>query len=81
MQDYWINPKGAWVNFLGVKAAYRYLDCEDNAAAWFRPGVHRHKLPDFVQFLDFMSSKLHGEPTAEHLKINPYPEIDFKVEW
>lgn len=75
MQDYWINPKGAWMNFVGVKHAYRYLGCEDNAAAWFRPGKHRHKLPDFTEFLQFMKCKMEKKPTAEHLKINPYPEI------
>jgi hypothetical protein len=81
MQDYWINPKGAWMNFNGVKEAYRYLGCEDNAAAWFRPGKHRHKLPDFTEFLNFMVSKMEGRPTAEHLKINPYPELDVSTDW
>ena len=81
MQDYWINPKGAWMNFCGVKEAYRYLGCEDNAAAWFRPGAHRHKLPDFTEFLEFMRSKIQGKPTAEHLKINPYPDIQIDTDW
>ncbi len=81
MQDYWINPKGAWMNFCGVKEAYRYLGCEDNAAAWFRPGVHRHKLPDFTEFLNFMKAKMAGQPTAEHLKINPYPELQIDTNW
>lgn len=81
MQDYWINPKGAWMNFCGVKEAYRYLGCEDNAAAWFRPGIHRHKLPDFTEFLEFMRAKMQGKPTAEHLKINPYPEIEIDTDW
>ena len=81
MQDYWINPKGAWMNFCGVKEAYHYLGCEDNAAAWFRPGYHRHKLPDFTEFLNFMKSKMEGKPTAEHLKINPYPELDIDTDW
>ena len=81
MQDYWINPQGAWMNFKGVKEAYRYLGCEDNAAAWFRPGYHRHKLPDFTEFLEFMRSKLDGKPTADHLKIDPYPQLDVEVDW
>jgi hypothetical protein len=81
MQDYWINPKGAWMNFCGVKEAYRYLGCEDNVGAWFRPGYHRHKLPDFTEFLNFMASKIEGRPTAEHLKINPYPELDIDTNW
>ena len=81
MQDYWINPQGAWMNFCGVKEAYRYLGCEDNAAAWFRPGIHRHKLPDFTEFLEFMRSKMNGKPTAEHLKINPYPNLDIDTDW
>lgn len=81
MQDYWINPKGAWMNFCGVKEAYRYLGCEDNAAAWFRPGSHRHKLPDFAEFLNFMRAKMDGKPTAEHLKINPYPELKIDTDW
>ena len=81
MQDYWINPKGAWMNFCGVKEAYRYLGCEDNCAAWFRPGAHRHKLPDFTEFLEFMRAKIAGKPTAEHLKINPYPELNIDTDW
>lgn len=81
MQDYWINPKGAWMNFCGVKAAYRYLGCEDNCAAWFRPGKHRHQLPDFTEFLEFMKAKMEGKPTAEHLKINPYPELSIDTDW
>lgn len=81
MQDHWINPKGSWMNFCGVKEAYRYLGCEDNAAAWFRPGAHRHKLPDFSEFLEFMRSKINGKPTAEHLKINPYPELNIDTDW
>ncbi len=81
MQDYWINPKGAWMNFCGVKEAYRYLGCEDNVGAWFRPGGHRHKFPDFAEFLEFMRAKMQGKPTAEHLKINPYPEIEIDTDW
>ena len=33
MQDYWINPIGAWENFMAVKECYRYLGCEDHAGA------------------------------------------------
>lgn len=81
MQDYWINPIGAWQNFAAVKACYRYLGCEDNAGAWFRPGTHRHKYPDFVEFMDFMDRMRAGLPLAEHLKIVPYPEIELNFEW
>ena len=81
MQDYWINPKGAWMNFCGVKEAYRYLGCEDNCGAWFRPGIHRHKLPDFTEFLEFMRAKMQDKPTAEHLMINPYPELQIDTDW
>jgi len=81
MQDHWINPKGAWMNFCGVREAYRYLGCEHNCAAWFRPGTHRHKLPDFTEFLEFMRAKMAGKPTAEHLKIHPYPELQIDTDW
>ena len=81
MQDYWINPKGAWMNFVGVKEAYRYLGCEDNCAAWFRPGFHRQKYPDFMEFIGFMDAKIKGKPTPEHLKTIPYPELDVSVDW
>ncbi|MBQ8858311.1 MAG: prolyl oligopeptidase family serine peptidase [Clostridia bacterium] len=73
MQDYWINPNGSRQTFEAVKACYRYLGCEDHAAAWFRPGEHRQKLPDFEQFVDFMYRVIHGLPLAEHLQIDPYP--------
>lgn len=81
MQDYWINPIGAWQNFCAVKECYKYLGCGDHAAAWFRPGAHRHKLPDFTEFMDFMDKARAGFPLAEHLQINPYPEIEKNFEW
>lgn len=81
MQDYYINPVGAWQNFMAVKECYRYLGCEDHAAAWFRPGKHRHQLPDYEQFLDFMDRVRSGREVAEHLTINPYPEIPRNFQW
>ena len=81
MQDYWINPIGAWQNFSAVKECYRYLGCENNAAAWFRPGVHRHKLPDYKEFMDFIERSRKGLPPAEHLEINPYPDVPLNFDW
>ena len=76
MQDYWSNPKGSWMNLCAVRKAYRYLGCDENACALFRPGPHRHSNPDFNEFLTFMRAKLDGKPTPEHLLINPYPDVD-----
>ena len=81
MQDYWINPIGAWQNFMAVKECYRYLGCEDHAAALFRPGIHRHKLPDYAEFMDFMCRVREGKPIREHLTINPYPDIARNFDW
>ncbi|MDP4132484.1 MAG: hypothetical protein Q8882_00540 [Bacillota bacterium] len=81
MQDYWINPKGSWQTFMAVKDIYRHLGCEDNAAAWFRPGFHRHNLPDFSMFMDFMDSKRNNKPLPEHLAINPYPDMEKAYSW
>lgn len=81
MQDYWINPVGAWQNFAAVKACYKYLGCEENAGAWFRPGYHRHRLPEYTEFLDFIERAQKGLPLAEHLKINPYPDVPLNFDW
>ena len=81
MQDYWINPIGAWQNFMAVKECFRYLGCPDHAAAWFRPGGHRHRLPDYIQFMDFMDRARAGKKVSEHLDINPYPQIEKNFEW
>lgn len=81
MQDYWINPMGAWQNFMAVKECFRYLGCENNAGAWFRPGYHRHKQPDFSMFMDFIDSARKGLPLPEHLKINPYPDMKKNFDW
>lgn len=81
MQDYWINPVGARVNAMAVKECYRYLGCADHAAAWFRPGTHRHKLPDFIEFMNFMDRARAGLPLAEHLCTDPYPEVDKNFDW
>lgn len=81
MQDYWINPIGSWQNFMAVKECYRYLGCKEHAAAWFRPGGHRHRLPDFTEFMNFMDRARAGLPVSEHLCVNPYPEIERNFEW
>lgn len=81
MQDYWINPIGAWQNFMAVKECYKYLGCEDHAAAWFRPGEHRHKQPDYAEFLDFIVRARDGLPMREHLQINPYPDVPRNFDW
>ena len=81
MQDYWINPIGAWQNFSAVKECYKYLGCEDHAAAWFRVGAHRHKLPDYTEFMNFMDRARKGLPLAEHLQINPYPDVEKNFDW
>lgn len=81
MQDYWINPVGAWQNFMAVKECYKYLGCEEHAGAWFRPGAHRHKLPDYIQFIDFVDRARKGKALSEHLQTNPYPEIKKNFDW
>lgn len=81
MQDYWINPIGAWQNFMAVKECYKYLGCEDHAGAWFRPGGHRHKRPDYAEFLDFIVRCRDGLPMREHLQINPYPDVLKNFDW
>lgn len=81
MQDYWINPIGAWQNFMAVKECFKYLGCEEHAAAWFRPGGHRHKLPDYIEFLNFMDRARAGLPQSEHYAINPYPDIAPNFDW
>lgn len=81
MQDYWINPIGAWQNFMAVKECYKYLGCEDHAGAWFRPGFHRHGVPDFHEFIDFIIRSREGLPLSEHLQIDPYPDIEQNFEW
>ena len=73
MQDYWSNPNGCRQTYMAVRACYRYLSCEDHAAAYFRHGRHRQKFSEFQQFVDFMDRAIHGLPTAEHLQIDPYP--------
>lgn len=81
MQDYWINPIGAWQNLMAVKECYKYLGCEDHAAGWFRPGGHRHKQPDYAEFLDFIVRARDGLPMREHLQINPYPDVPRNFDW
>jgi hypothetical protein len=81
MQDYWGNPMGAWMNFAAVKECYKYLGCEDNAGAWFKIGDHEHGYKEYMEFLDFVDRSRNGLPLREHLKINPYPEMDKNFDW
>jgi len=80
MQDPYVNPIGAWQNICAVKACYRYLGCEERAAAWFRGGGHRHKLPDFAEFMEFMDRARAGRPLAEQWCMNPYPDVELMVD-
>jgi hypothetical protein len=57
------------------------LGCEDHAAGWFRPGEHRHKLPDFIEFLNFMDRARAGLPLAEHLTGIPFPQVELNFDW
>ena len=81
MQDYWINPIGSWQNLMAVKACFKRLGCEDHVGGWFRPGQHRQKYPDFIQFMDFMDRARAGLPLSEHLQINPYPDVPKNFSW
>lgn len=81
LQDYWINPIGAWQNFCAVKECYKYLGCENNAGAWYKPGGHKQKYDEFKEFMDFMDRARAGLPLAEHLQVNPYPEIEKNFDW
>lgn len=60
---------------------YYYRESDTVAAARLRPGRHRHALPDFTEFLDFMAANRRGEPTAEPLLITPYPALSIDVDW
>ena len=73
LQDNWGNPNGSRQTYLAVKACYRYLGCEDRAAAWFRPGGHAHKYPAFEQFLLFMDRARRGLPPIAHHALDPFP--------
>lgn len=81
MQDYWGNPIGAWMNFAAVKRCYQYLGCEDHAGAWFKIGDHKHGYPEYMEFLDFVERSQKKLPLREHLKMNPYPDVDKNFDW
>ena len=81
MQDYWINPIGSRNNFFAVKRCYEYLGCENNASAWFREGGHRHELPDYTEFMDFMDRMRNHLPPLDRWQTDPYPDVERNFEW
>lgn len=82
MQDYWSNPVGSWQTLMAVKACYKHLGYdEDRAVAWFRPGDHRHELPDFSELIEHVARMQKGLPVSEHLLINPYPTVERNFDW
>jgi len=81
MQDYWINPVANWQTIMAVKECHKYLGFEGHAAAWFRAGAHRHKLPEFTEFMEFMDCIRSGQPLHEHWEINPYPDVEKNFDW
>lgn len=81
LQDYWINPIGAWNNASAVKECYKYLGAEGNAASWFREGAHRHKLPDYTEFLNFIEAMRDNKPLGEQFNTEPYPELELNFDW
>ena len=76
LDDDWINPWGSRQTYLAVKACHAYLGCTDTVGAWFRPGGHRHKAPDFEQFLDFMDNARAGKAPLPAHRTDPYPEME-----
>ena len=38
-------------------------------------------IPPKPEFLEFMKNAIEGGNLAEHLKINPYPELDIDSNW
>jgi hypothetical protein len=52
-----------------------------SADEWYAQRDQCHKLPDFTEFLQFVQCKMNGRPTAEHLKITPYPNLDIDTDW
>ena len=64
-----------------MKECYKYLGCKNNAGAWYKPGGHKQKYDEFKEFMDFMDRARAGLPLAEHLQVNPYPEIEKNFDW
>jgi hypothetical protein len=82
MQDHWSNPVASWQTLMAVKECYKYLGYDaDRAVAWFRPGGHRHSLPDFTELIEHVARMQKGLPVSEHLLINPYPNEAPNFDW
>lgn len=79
--DLWANPLGTWLTFAAAKEVYKFLGAEDKIATWYREGEHKHSLPDWQAFLDFMGWKLEGKKTETTFNVCPFEDMPEAFSW
>lgn len=79
--DLWANPTGTWLTYEAAKEVYKFLGTEEKLATWYREGGHKHSLPDWQVFLDFMAWKLEGKAPKEAFNDCPFEDLPDAFSW
>ncbi|MBO9597081.1 MAG: hypothetical protein J7559_04555 [Cohnella sp.] len=70
--DYWTNPEGMYVSYLGAARVYELLDAADRIGIAFRPGGHGRTQEDHDNLLDFCDREFRGFRCGKSFKSSLY---------
>ena len=79
--DVWANPSGTWLTYEAAKEVYKFLGAEDKIGIWYREGLHKHSLPDWQTFLDFMAWQLEGKAPKAEFNACPFDDLPKAFSW
>ncbi len=70
--DYWTNPEGMYVSYLGAARVYEFLGAADRIGVAFRPGGHNRTQEDHDNLLDFCDRQFRGFRCGKSFKASLY---------
>ncbi|WP_027086998.1 hypothetical protein [Cohnella panacarvi] len=70
--DYWTNPEGMHVSYLGASRVYEFLGADDRIGIAFRPGGHNRTQEDHDNLLDFCDRCFRGFRCGRSFKSSLY---------
>ena len=70
--DYWTNPEGMHVSYLGAASVYEFLGAGDRIGIAFRPGGHNRTQEDHDNLLDFCDRQFRGFRSGKSFRSSLY---------
>lgn len=84
--DFWANPYGTYLTYLGAQPVFEWLGVPENQAIHWRDGGHQQDSTDWMALFEFGDFIFRGNALSGNYHENPYPDayaykgyIDFVV--